>query len=304
MQAFFFLLINDMTELLHYLQSHPWVAYSFAGVVGLAIGSFLNVVIYRLPKMMENEWRCQCREILELPEEPVEKLTLSTPNSSCPHCGHAIKPWENIPVISYLVLKGKCSGCGTSISPRYPLVEITTGVLSVVTLCVLGINLAGVLALPLVWTLIALTMIDYDTKLLPDDMTLPLVWTGLIINAFGVFTTLESALWGAIAGYLSLWTVYQGFKLLTGKEGMGFGDFKLLAALGAWMGWQFVPLIIILSSFVGAFIGIGLILFQGRDRNTQIPYGPYLAIAGWIALLWGNEIIALYWSTMLPPPVA
>ncbi|PID43972.1 MAG: prepilin peptidase [Gammaproteobacteria bacterium] len=294
-----------MINALHYLQSHPTITFIFVSVLGLVIGSFLNVVIYRLPKILENEWTSQCRDILNIPpDEPPalasSTLTLSAPNSTCPDCGHEIRPWENIPVLSYLFLRGKCSSCKNPISIRYPVIELVTGILSLATVCLLGINAQGVAALPLVWALIALTMIDIDTQLLPDNITLPFVWLGLIVNAGGVFTSLDNALWGAVAGYLSLWTVYQGFRLLTGKEGMGFGDFKLLAVLGAWMGWQLVPLIIILSSFVGAAVGICLILFLGKDKNIPIPFGPYLAIAGWIALVWGHDIIRFYLSSFAP----
>ena len=264
------------------LQDTPEIFISFVSVIGLMVGSFLNVVIYRIPKMLEQEWTSQCCELLETerPKEP--KVTLSTPNSTCPKCEHEIKPWENIPVISYLFLRGKCSSCKTHISLRYPIIELITGILSLGVVCVLGANGAGFSALLLTWVLIALTMIDFDAQLLPDNMTLPLVWLGLIVNSYELFVPLENALWGAVAGYLSLWTVYHGFKLLTGKEGMGFGDFKLLAALGAWMGWQLLPVIILLSSLVGAVVGILLILIKGRDKNIPIPFGPYLAAAGWL----------------------
>ena len=244
--------------------------------------------------MLEQEWKSQCCELLEVEGKEEPKVTLSTPNSTCPKCGHEIKPWENIPVISYLFLRGKCSSCKTPISLRYPIIELVTGILSLGVICVIGANWAGFSALILTWVLIALTMIDFDTQLLPDNMTLPLVWLGLIVNAYGLFVPLEEALWGAVAGYLSLWTVYHGFKLLTGKEGMGFGDFKLLAALGAWMGWQLLPVIILLSSLVGAVVGILLIAIKGRDKNIPIPFGPYLAAAGWLALLWGHDITQAY----------
>jgi len=269
---------------------NPALLYSSTIILGLLIGSFLNVVIYRLPKMLEQDWKGQCAVLLEqsLPKE--EKLTLSTPNSTCPKCQHAIKPWENIPVISYLFLQGRCSQCKNKISMRYPLIELVTSLLSLFVIAVFGASYAGLAALGLTWVLIALTMIDADTQLLPDNMTLPLLWAGLILNAFGVFTSLESALWGAIFGYLSLWSVYHLFRLLTGKEGMGYGDFKLLGALGAWFGWQSLPIIILLSSVVGAVIGISLILIKGKDKNIPIPFGPYLAIAGWITLVWGDQI--------------
>ena len=272
----------------------PEYLYPFVLILGLIIGSFLNVVIFRTPKMLEQEWKSQCCELLEIEGKGEPKVTLSTPNSTCPKCDHEIKPWENIPVISYLFLRGKCASCKTSISLRYPIIELVTGVLSVAVICVLGANWAGLTALLLTWVLIALTMIDFDTQLLPDNMTLPLIWLGLIVNAYGVFVPLETALWGAVAGYLSLWSVYHLFKLITGKEGMGFGDFKLLAALGAWMGWQLLPVIILLSSLVGAVVGITLIVTMGKDKNIPIPFGPYLAAAGWIALLWGNDITQAY----------
>ena len=272
----------------------PEYLYPFVLILGLIIGSFLNVVIFRIPKMLEQDWKSQCCELLEVDRKEEPKVTLSTPNSTCPKCDHEIKPWENIPVISYLFLRGKCASCKTSISLRYPIIELVTGVLSVAVICVLGANWAGLTALFLTWMLIALTMIDFDTQLLPDNMTLPLIWLGLIVNAYGVFVPLETALWGAVAGYLSLWSVYHLFKLITGKEGMGFGDFKLLAALGAWMGWQLLPVIILLSSLVGAVVGITLIVTMGKDKNIPIPFGPYLAAAGWIALLWGNDITQAY----------
>jgi leader peptidase (prepilin peptidase)/N-methyltransferase len=272
-------------------------------VLGLLVGSFLNVVIYRLPKMMERGWQDQCRDFLTnegdiatLPanDSKQEPFNLMVPASRCPHCGHKIKPWENIPVISYLFLRGKCSNCKAGISARYPVIELVTGLLSVAVVFYVGINWSGLAALVFTWSLIALTMIDFDTYLLPDDITLPLLWLGLIANSFNTFTDLPSALWGAIAGYLALWSVYKFFKLVTGKEGMGYGDFKLLAALGAWMGWQMLPQIILLSSLVGAVIGISMIVIRGRDKNIPIPFGPYLAIAGWIAFIWGDTINQSY----------
>lgn len=288
--------------ILQALQLYPGLALFCATVLGLLVGSFLNVVIYRLPKMMERDWKTQCRELLaecdctKLPETPTsqEPFNLMVPASRCPQCGHKIKPWENIPVISYLLLKGKCSGCKTPISLRYPVIELISGLVSAFMIYVFGAHWAGLAALILGWALIALIMIDLDTQLLPDDITIPLLWLGLIANSFGTFTTLSSAVWGAIAGYIALWSVYTLFKWITGKEGMGYGDFKLLAALGAWMGWQMLPQIILLSSLVGAVIGIGMILFRGHDKNIPIPYGPYLAIAGWIAFIWGDVINRTY----------
>ncbi len=269
---------------------------TFTALLGLMVGSFLNVVIHRLPLIMERDWRDQCAEFLEQPEQAPtdEPLSLSRPRSRCPHCRHAIGALENIPVISYLWLRGKCSGCGTRISPRYPIIEIVTALLSVTVAWHFGFSwlLAG--GLLLTWSLIALTMIDFDHQLLPDNITLPLLWLGLVFNLGGAYTDIDSAVIGAMAGYLSLWSIYWLFKLLTGKEGMGFGDFKLLALLGAWLGWQALPVIILLSSAVGAVIGIGLIVLRGRDRNIPIPFGPYLAIAGWIAFLWGERITQTY----------
>lgn len=277
------------------LASLPNIYYPFILILGLLVGSFLNVVIFRTPKMMEQEFRRDCCDFLDIDNSDTSpKMSLSRPNSTCPKCGTPIKPWHNIPVISYLLLKGKCAYCSTPISIRYPIIEAITGALSVLTVWLLGFTPEALTSLLLLWTLIALTMIDIDTQLLPDQLTLPLLWLGLIVNINGLYTDLSSAVWGAVAGYLSLWSVYWLFKWVTGKEGMGYGDFKLLAALGAWMGWQMLPLIILLSSFVGAFIGIAGIIIQGRDKNIPIPFGPYLAIAGWIAFLWGEAIIEYY----------
>ncbi|MBX2807918.1 MAG: A24 family peptidase [Cellvibrionaceae bacterium] len=273
---------------------YPLFYLPLALLVGLTVGSFLNVVIVRTPKILEQQFRSECCDLLALDKPAQPKLTLSTPASHCPHCGHKITPWENIPLISYVLLKGRCSHCRASISPRYPLIELATGLLSLLTLYLLGLNSAGLFALLLLWVLIALTMIDIDSFLLPDHLTLPLLWLGLLLNTGGLYTDLHSALWGAAAGYLSLWSVFCLFKQVTGKEGMGYGDFKLLAALGAWLGWQLLPLVIVLSSFVGALIGIGGILFLGRDKNLPIPFGPYLAIAGLIALLWGEPLLTHY----------
>lgn len=282
-------------QLFDILNQHFTFFLVISAIFGLVIGSFLNVVIHRLPKMMEQEWRAQSLEFLgQEPAEPETRMTLSTPNSTCPHCGHAIRPWENIPVISYLFLRGKCSNCKAGISLRYPLVELLTGALTLVVVHHFGASWQSLLAFAFTAMLIAMSMIDFDTQLLPDKLTLPLLWLGLIANSFGLFTSLQDAVWGAVAGYLVLWSVFHLFKILTGKEGMGYGDFKLLAALGSWMGWQALPMIILLSSLVGAIIGISLILFRGRDRQIPIPFGPYLAIAGWIALLWSDEITGAY----------
>jgi leader peptidase (prepilin peptidase)/N-methyltransferase len=264
-------------------------------VLGLLIGSFLNVVVYRLPKMMQRDWREQAREIVELPAEaPAETFNLVLPNSQCPHCAHEIKPWENIPVISYLFLRGKCSSCKAPISVRYPLVELSCGVLSAYIAWHFGFTWQAGAMLLLTWGLLAMSLIDVDHQLLPDSLVLPLLWLGLIANSFGLFTSLENAMWGAVAGYLSLWSVYWLFKLVTGKEGMGYGDFKLLAMLGAWGGWQVLPLTILLSSLVGAVLGLIMLRLRNAETSTPIPFGPYLAIAGWIALLWGDQITASY----------
>lgn len=270
-------------------------------VLGLLVGSFLNVVIYRLPVMMEREWKSQAQEYLGKEgsdDEP--SFSLARPASRCPSCDHKIRFYENIPVISYLLLGGKCSSCKTAISIRYPLIELLTGVLSVVVAWHFGFDWQTGAALLLTWALIALSMIDVDHQLLPDSITLPFLWLGLLLSLFPVFADMRTSLIGAIAGYLTLWTIYQLFKLVTGKEGMGYGDFKLLALLGAWMGWQALPMIVLLSSAVGAVLGGAMIMIQGRDRAQPIPFGPYLAIAGWIALLWGEQISHAYlrWSGM------
>ena len=283
-----------MTQNLQSFFSDPTVFGIFCAVIGLLVGSFLNVVIHRLPKMMDNDWRSQCAELHGQATPDTEVLSLSVPRSRCPQCGHPITALENIPVISWLVLRGKCSACRTPISPRYPIVEALTSLLSTLAAVHFGFGWAAAGALLLIWGLIALTFIDYDTQLLPDSITLPLLWAGLLLNLFGTYTDLQSAVVGAMAGYLSLWSVYWGFKLVTGKEGMGYGDFKLLAALGAWLGWQTLPLIILLSSLVGALLGIALIVLAKRGRNVPIPFGPYLATAGLIALLWGKELTEAY----------
>ncbi|MBK8523900.1 MAG: prepilin peptidase [Betaproteobacteria bacterium] len=272
----------------------PAVFAATAGLFGLIVGSFLNVVIHRLPKMMEMDWQCQCAE-LRGEEVPVtEPLTLSTPRSRCPHCGHRITALENIPIISWLILRGKCSGCSEPISIRYPIVEAVTGLLTAFAAWHFGFGWAAAGAILFIWAMVALTGIDFDTQLLPDSITLPLIWLGLLFNLTGTYTSLSSAVIGAVAGYLSLWSVYWGFKLATGKEGMGFGDFKLLAAIGAWLGWQMLPLTILLSSFVGAVVGVALIVLAKRGRNVPIPFGPYLAAAGLLALFWGKPLNQTY----------
>ena len=276
---------------------HAGFFITLSTILGLLVGSFLNVVIYRVPVMMQNSWHRDCCDLLEVenPKKQTTPFNLVTPGSRCQECGTPIRAWQNIPVVSYLLLRGRCAHCSTPISIRYPIIELVSGLMTGYLAFALGFGGATVAAMLFTWVLIALTMIDVDHQLLPDNMTLPLLWLGLALNstANGI-TDLHSAVYGAIAGYLVLWTVFWLFKLVTGKEGMGFGDFKLLAALGAWMGWQSLPLIIILSSFVGAVIGIAGIMIMGRDKNIPIPFGPYLAIAGWIALLWGDQITASY----------
>jgi leader peptidase (prepilin peptidase)/N-methyltransferase len=286
---------------------------SIAGgiVLGLLVGSFLNVVIYRLPIMMENEWREHFREFTATgsgtsstaaiaESSPAEPFNLIRPRSRCSDCGALVKAWQNIPVISWLWLGGKCASCQAPISARYPVIELLTAILSGVVIWKFGISPQSAAALLLTWALIALTVIDIDHQLLPDSITYPLLWLGLAFSLLhqsgspGPFPDLQSSMIGAIAGYLSLWSVYWAFKLVTGKEGMGYGDFKLLAALGAWLGWQMLPLVIMLSALVGAAVGICMIIFFGRDRQIPIPFGPYLAGAGLIALFWGPQISAGY----------
>ncbi|HKB60756.1 MAG TPA: A24 family peptidase [Gallionellaceae bacterium] len=276
------------------LHASPLLFAVLAGVLGLMVGSFLNVVIHRLPVMLEREWQAQCAELSGKPLEAQPRYNLMVPGSACPHCGHKITALENIPVISYLLLRGKCRGCGAAISARYPIVEALTGVLSAAAAWHFGFGMPALGSLLLLWALIALTFIDVDTQLLPDAITLPLLWLGLMFAFGGAFTDLRSAVIGAIAGYLALWSVYWLFKLATGKEGMGYGDFKLLAALGAWLGWQMLPLIILLSAVVGAVVGIGLMVAARHGRNVPIPFGPYLAGGGLIALTWGHDITRSY----------
>ena len=275
----------------------PAAFAAVAGLFGLMVGSFLNVVIHRLPKMMEQDWQCQCAELRGEDPPVAEPLTLAIPRSRCPHCGHQITALENIPILSWLMLRGKCSGCSAPISLRYPVVEAVTGILTAFAAWHFGFGWSAAGAILFVWAMVALTGIDFDTQLLPDSITLPFVWLGLLFNLSGTYTSLSFAVIGAVAGYLSLWSVYWGFKLATGKEGMGFGDYKLLAALGAWLGWQMLPLTILLSSFVGAVVGIALLVFAGQGRNVPIPFGPYLAAAGAIALVWGKPLTQAYLGT-------
>ena len=292
-----------MSSIIELFLIYPSLFLSTIFVWGLLIGSFLNVVILRLPVMMERDWKQQCCELLELDDsnfnKEKENINLVTPRSHCPKCKHQISALENIPVISYLFLKGKCSKCENKISIRYPLIEIVSGISVVIVAYYFGVSSQTLFALFLTWSLIALSMIDFDHQLLPDDITLPLLWLGIVINIFGVFTDIESSVLGAVFGYGTLWSVYIIFKLVTGKEGMGHGDFKLLAVLGAWFGWQLLPLIIILSSLVGAVIGISLMFLKSHDRNTAIPFGPYLAIAGWVSMLWGPYIMSAYLNAVI-----
>jgi len=286
------------------LQASPLLYLAIVFVLGLLVGSFLNVVILRLPRMLHRQWQTDCLEYLtehhprhlKAGEPPVEAdpCNLLTPASRCPHCGHAIRAWENIPVISYLLLKGRCSSCRTPIARRYPIIELASGLLAALTAWQFGVTPLAAFAILLTWALIVLTVIDYDHFYLPDNIVLPMLWLGLLLNSQGLFTDIYSALFGAMVGYLALWSVYQLFKLLTGKEGMGYGDFKLLAMLGAWLGWQMLPAVILLSSVVGAVVGIALILVKKHQAGKPIPFGPYLAAAGWIALLWGPQLNQAY----------
>ncbi|MEI6708581.1 MAG: A24 family peptidase [Methylococcales bacterium] len=277
------------------LLASPYLFAGLAGIIGLLVGSFLNVVIYRLPIIMQREWRKDCIEYLQMEaEEEGEPFNLSLPLSRCPRCQSPIKAYQNIPVISYIFLKGQCANCKNPISLRYPLIEAFTAITSIIVAWHFGYTPQAAFALVLTWVLIALSFIDIDHQLLPDSITLPVLWIGVALSLFDVYTDTQASIIGAIAGYMVLWTIYQGFKLATGKEGMGYGDFKLLALFGAWLGWQTLPLIILLSSLVGAVIGITMIIFAKRDHNIPIPFGPYLAAAGWLALLWGNDINRLY----------
>ena len=282
-------------DILDFWRSNIMVFVGCVVVLGLLVGSFLNVVVYRLPKMLMRDWRNQAREVLEMPaQDSAETFNLILPHSSCPHCGHEIKPWENIPIVSWLFLRGKCSGCQQGISARYPLVELACGVLSGVIAWQYGVSWEALAMLVLTWGLLSMSLIDADHQILPDALVLPLLWLGLILNSFGLFTSLSDALWGAIIGYMSLWSIFWLFKLITGKEGMGYGDFKLLAMLGAWGGWQVLPLTILLSSVVGAVLGVIILRLQRNSYSNPIPFGPYLALAGWIALIWGDKITSSY----------
>jgi len=303
-----------LNDVITSFENFPSFFYGAVTLFSLIIGSFLNVVIYRLPKIMEQGWYKECREFLadELivrsatdvteqgdSENTSIDISLSKPASTCPHCEHRIRFYENIPIISWLFLRGKCSQCKTSISIRYPLVEAATAGLSLVVAMHYGVTLNTLFILLLTWGLICLTLIDYDHMLLPDQITLPLLWLGLLININGLIVPLESAVIGAVVGYMSLFSIFWGFKLITGKDGMGHGDFKLVALFGAWLGWQLLPLLILMASVVGAIIGIILIVLKKQKREQAIPFGPYLAIAGWITLLWGEPVWSWYLSTLL-----
>lgn len=285
--------------LLSYLANNLPILLVYSFVIGSLTGSFLNVVIHRIPLMIERQWRTDCQELLgqDTNSSSPGKYNLCTPRSHCPSCNYRVKAIENIPIFSYLFLRGKCSNCGVKISPQYPLVELFTAILTTIVVWKFGISLQSLGAVALTWYLIALSGLDIKTKLLPDNMTLPLLWLGIILNIFSTYTDLTSSVVGAIFGYLALWLIFHLFKLVTGKEGMGYGDFKLLAALGAWLGWQSLPLIILLSSAAGAIIGITMIVTKLQERNTPIPYGPYLAVAGWIAMLYGDQLMGFYLTT-------
>ncbi len=285
--------------LIHFLEANPAAFVISATVLGLILGSFLNVVIYRLPLIMEREWRAQCAELLNAPDEvssPDQPFNLVVPRSRCPQCGHGITALENIPVLSYLFLRGRCAGCQVKIPPRYPGIEILSGVLSAIVAWHFGFGVQAAAALLVTWALIAASVIDLDHQLIPDSITLPFLWLGLGINLFDVFATTHDSVIGAIAGYGTLWLVFHLFKILTGKEGMGFGDFKLLAMLGAWFGWQCLPVVILFASFIGAGVGITLIVARGHDRAVPIPFGPYLAAAGFVSMLWGRQLLQWYLS--------
>ena len=295
---------NFFLDIITVMQNQLWFYLLTVGLVSLCIGSFLNVVIYRLPIMMQREWQTECRVLLADDLKPTKadntetEFNLIKPNSTCPKCKTTIKPWQNIPVISWLLLKGRCASCSNPISVRYPIVEMLTAVLSLIVAYTLGATEQALLYILITWVLVALTFIDIDHMLLPDQLTLPLVWLALIAAVMGITISPTDAIIGAACGYLSLWSVFWLFKLITGKEGMGYGDFKLLAVFGALLGWQSLLTIVLLSSVVGAIIGIALLSIQGKDKATPIPFGPYLAIAGWVTLLWGTQIQVFYFNLL------
>jgi leader peptidase (prepilin peptidase)/N-methyltransferase len=294
----------DSPTLSAFFDANPWQLYVLLGVLGLLVGSFLNVVILRLPEVMRREWTRDCRALLELDTSDTpastddEHFSLAFPGSHCPNCNAAIQPWQNIPVVSWLLLRGRCASCDIAIGLRYPLVELFTAIATVTVGVYTGWSIVLPAYLLLTWALVALAGIDIDTQLLPDDITLPLLWAGLLFNLFLGPIPIADAVLGAAAGYLLLWSIYWLFKLVTGKEGMGFGDFKLLAALGAWLGWQALPGIILLSSAVGAVLGLIILALRGQGRSQPLPFGPYLAAAGWISLLWGHQISALFFHSV------
>lgn len=294
-----------MSEIAQFLNQSPTFFYTVVVILGLMVGSFLNVVVYRLPIMMKREWLCDCHEFLKSEgvgdvkiEVQQERFNLVVPRSRCPNCQKPISAIENIPLLSFLFLKGKCKHCQQSIAKRYPIIELVTGLLSCIVAVHFGFTWPCLFALIFTWSLIAASIIDFDHHLLPDNITMPLLWLGLILALYDVFISIEHALLGAIFGYLALWAVFWGFKFLTGKEGMGYGDFKLLAALGAWCGLMQLPLIVLVSSLLGAIVGISMIVFRGHQRSKPIPFGPYLAFAGWISLLFGDKIVSAYLQTL------
>ena len=276
------------------MRAEPALFIALSALGGLMVGSFLNVVIHRLPRMMERAWLRECEELQGKEAAPAERYNLVAPRSACPHCRHPIAAWQNIPVLSYLLLRGKCGNCRTPIGLRYPLVELFSGLMAAIIAWRFGFSGMALAAAAFTFALIALACIDFDTQLLPDSITLPLLWLGLLFNFSHGFTDLHAAVAGAVAGYLCLWSVYWLFKLATGKEGMGYGDFKLLAAIGAWFGWQLLPAVILLSSLLGSIIGIGLIVLAKRGRHLPMPFGPYLALGGVAALFWGPQLSRFY----------
>lgn len=289
-------------EIFSYLASDPNALIVVVCLLGLVIGSFLNVVVYRLPIMMQQEAQLQCAELLNVPvSQSSQSFNLIQPRSHCPHCGHQVTMLENIPLVSFIWQRGQCTACHRAISWRYPLIELLSASLAIILAWQFGFTWQLLGALTLTWILLALSMIDFDHQLLPDSLTLPGLWLGLGVNLFNLYTNIEASVIGAIAGYLFLWSIYWVFKLLTGKEGMGYGDFKLLALLGAWLGWQPLPSIILISSFLGALVGISLIIIRQHDKNVPIPFGPYLAFAGWIYLLWGDKLTKIYFTWLTYP---